>query len=269
MKFNLEIELNNEALTNNGIQLAAALRGVANRIDFNRSYGVGKSGEVFDVRGSTVGKWQVTAPAPGAAVKPDKPQVATKALCPKCGSSEITIRVDAYANYPMDGFDADGEPVADFDTPDVATFDDRDYVCDGCDFESHDSADFEPHEYENGDSKEYQVVVGNIGTVYDGPDVIQATLHYENYVKQSKSGYGKASSEPVTLMQDGEPIREHVPQVIDPSTWHTPSKATLAEAAERTRIGNTPTDEDPELCECGRPWDECATRDGEEMHDDR
>jgi hypothetical protein len=27
--------------------------------------------------------------------------------------------------------------------------------------------------------------------------------------------------------------------------------------------------ENPEICECGRPWNDCATRDGEEQHRDR
>ena len=55
----------------------------------------------------------------------------------------------------------------------------------------------------------YQVVVGNIGTVYDGDNADIADKHYEEYVEQSKSGRGRAGGEQVTLFVDGEPEREH------------------------------------------------------------
>ena len=72
------------------------------------------------------------------------PAPATTPVCPKCGKTSITIRVDAFAQYALEGWDKDGEIVADFATPaDVATFDDRAYVCDECSFESSDAADFQ------------------------------------------------------------------------------------------------------------------------------
>lgn len=53
----------------------------------------------------------------------------------------------------------------------------------------------------------YQVIVGNIGTVYDGTNKIAAMKCYREYVQQSKEGYGSAGHEPVTVFQDDE-VRE-------------------------------------------------------------
>jgi hypothetical protein len=62
--------------------------------------------------------------------------------------------------------------------------------------------------------REYQVYVDNVGKVYDGPDLAEATSVYEDYVRQG-------THESVVLMQDGrqlslfrldlsEPIQEHI-----------------------------------------------------------
>ncbi len=55
----------------------------------------------------------------------------------------------------------------------------------------------------------YQVIVGNIGTVYDGDNGFDARRTFMSYVKDSGAKYGRASGEPVTLMRDGEPVEEH------------------------------------------------------------
>jgi hypothetical protein len=55
----------------------------------------------------------------------------------------------------------------------------------------------------------YEVIVGNIGTVYSGASKAEAEKTYRTYVQQSKAGYGRASGEDVTLMVDGEIAREH------------------------------------------------------------
>lgn len=55
----------------------------------------------------------------------------------------------------------------------------------------------------------YQVIVGNIGTVYSGGDEHAAQMHYSEYVNQSAGNYGRASGEPVTLMENGEPVHEY------------------------------------------------------------
>ena len=59
--------------------------------------------------------------------------------------------------------------------------------------------------------KPFQVVVGNVGQVYDGSNYMQARAAYAEYVKQSKSGRGRAGNEPVTLFHNGEIKAEHFP----------------------------------------------------------
>lgn len=56
----------------------------------------------------------------------------------------------------------------------------------------------------------YQVIVGNIGTVYDGSNEKEATKHFREYKRQSERGLGRAGCEPVTLMEDNEVKREHL-----------------------------------------------------------
>lgn len=55
----------------------------------------------------------------------------------------------------------------------------------------------------------YELIVGNIGTVYTGDDRAEADRLFDHYVAQSKSERGRAGGEDVTLFEDGEPIREH------------------------------------------------------------
>ena len=54
----------------------------------------------------------------------------------------------------------------------------------------------------------YAVIVGNLGTVFDGANQRKAIRAFREYVSQSKAGYGRASGENVTLTRDGEPMRE-------------------------------------------------------------
>jgi DNA-directed RNA polymerase subunit M/transcription elongation factor TFIIS len=60
-----------------------------------------------------------------------EPEPAARARCPECGGEDVTVQCDAYANYTLWGFDAEGLPIL-LDEPDVQTFDDRTYVCDDC-----------------------------------------------------------------------------------------------------------------------------------------
>lgn len=57
----------------------------------------------------------------------------------------------------------------------------------------------------------YQVIVGNIGTTYDGNNMFEATADYNHYVRLSAAGQGRAGDETVTLMEDDEVSREFVP----------------------------------------------------------
>jgi len=60
---------------------------------------------------------------------------------------------------------------------------------------------------------QYEVVVGNIGTVYSGWSTKDAARTFMEYRVQSKSGYGRASHEPVTLFYDGEIVKEYIHEV--------------------------------------------------------
>ncbi len=55
----------------------------------------------------------------------------------------------------------------------------------------------------------FQVIVGNIGTVYSGDDDDAARCQYEYYAEASAAGYGRAGGEDVVLMADDEIEREH------------------------------------------------------------
>jgi len=62
---------------------------------------------------------------------------------------------------------------------------------------------------EDGGPPAIQVIVGNVGTVYDDDSIETAEEAFRTYVRQSKSGKGRASGEFVVLMQNGEVIKEH------------------------------------------------------------
>lgn len=59
---------------------------------------------------------------------------------------------------------------------------------------------------------EYEVVVGNVGTVYKGRNAVKAKTEYVHYVAESKGGKGRAGNEQVTLFQGGFPEQEYVPE---------------------------------------------------------
>lgn len=52
--------------------------------------------------------------------------------------------------------------------------------------------------------KAFQVVVGNLGQVYDGSNYMQARAVYAEYVRQSGAGIGRAAGEPVTMFHNGD-----------------------------------------------------------------
>jgi len=57
--------------------------------------------------------------------------------------------------------------------------------------------------------KPFQVVVGNVGHVYDGSNWMSACAVYSKYINMSKSNIGRAAGEPVTLFHNGEIKREY------------------------------------------------------------
>lgn len=56
----------------------------------------------------------------------------------------------------------------------------------------------------------YEVIVGNIGSVYSGDDYSEACRIYGEYCHLSSEGYGRADGESVFLLEDGEPAEEFV-----------------------------------------------------------
>ena len=57
----------------------------------------------------------------------------------------------------------------------------------------------------------YEVIVGNLGSVYSGANRKKATETFRAYAKQSKAGYGRAAGEEVWLLADDEIEREFTP----------------------------------------------------------
>ncbi len=56
----------------------------------------------------------------------------------------------------------------------------------------------------------YEVIVGNVGSVYQGRSRITALATYESYVEISKEHVGaRCFGEDVTLLVDGEIEQEH------------------------------------------------------------
>lgn len=56
---------------------------------------------------------------------------------------------------------------------------------------------------------EYQVIVGNIGIIYDGDSYEDAITIYDDYVDASKHKNSRVAGENVTIMQDGDPMVEY------------------------------------------------------------
>jgi hypothetical protein len=56
---------------------------------------------------------------------------------------------------------------------------------------------------------QYQVIVSNVGTVFDGNSQPHAQASYEQYKADSINVIGKAAGEDVTLMYKGEPMTEY------------------------------------------------------------
>ena len=55
----------------------------------------------------------------------------------------------------------------------------------------------------------FELVVGNIGTVYSGNNIMVAEQKFFSYVKDSKANYGRAAGEPVVLFHRGQIRREY------------------------------------------------------------
>lgn len=58
----------------------------------------------------------------------------------------------------------------------------------------------------------FELTVGNVGTVYTGRNKREASRLFRHYQELSESGSGRAGNETVTLFADNEIIREYIPQ---------------------------------------------------------
>ena len=56
---------------------------------------------------------------------------------------------------------------------------------------------------------QYEVLVGNVGSVYKGNDLDEAIKDFHDYVRMSNEGVGRASYENVSFFKNGEPITFH------------------------------------------------------------
>lgn len=61
--------------------------------------------------------------------------------------------------------------------------------------------------------RQFEIVVENIGTVYDGEDYWDAREKFVEYRSQSVNGVGRAADASVTWFKDGEPYQEHLPEL--------------------------------------------------------
>jgi hypothetical protein len=59
----------------------------------------------------------------------------------------------------------------------------------------------------------FEVVVGNIGTVYSGNNNKQALKDYKFYVNESDIPFGRASGESVTMFKNGETFKEFIGKI--------------------------------------------------------
>jgi len=58
---------------------------------------------------------------------------------------------------------------------------------------------------------QYEVIVGNIGSVHIGTNPVEARRIYGIYKAQSESGMGRAGNESVTILRNNEIDCEYVP----------------------------------------------------------
>ena len=58
--------------------------------------------------------------------------------------------------------------------------------------------------------KQYSVIVGNVGTVFNSTNKKDAIATYKEYVKMSGSSKGRVGGEDVVLTCNDDPLYEHL-----------------------------------------------------------
>ncbi len=67
----------------------------------------------------------------------------------------------------------------------------------------------------------YEVICGNIGTVYSGTSYTEACAKFDSYIAASKAECGRAGGEDVTMLADGDIKREYyAPRVYADANGH-------------------------------------------------
>lgn len=56
----------------------------------------------------------------------------------------------------------------------------------------------------------FEVIVGNVGTVYHGDDIEKARTIAATYIELSRGDSGRAAGESVTTLRDGAVIAEYI-----------------------------------------------------------
>jgi hypothetical protein len=64
----------------------------------------------------------------------------------------------------------------------------------------------------------FEIIVGNIGTVYRGNNFLQASSKFAWYVKQSKANIGRAAGEDVTFLHDDAIRKEYIGELSRKNT---------------------------------------------------
>ncbi len=82
------------------------------------------------------------------------------------------------------------------------------------------------------ETPKYEVVVGNVGTVYSGNNAVEANRTFREYVAQSRLSIGRAAGEDVTLLRNGEPAREHTGTQAEEDVAEAPVKVRMTVEVE-------------------------------------
>jgi hypothetical protein len=110
----------------------------------------------------------------------------------------------------------------------------------------------------------YEVIAGNVGTVYSGKSESDAAMSYIAYVDASERGEGRVGNEHVTMLVDGEIRNEHDPVAsllkrITESLQFEFDRA--VDAIIHERYVDVPNDERHALLrECEKIFDKAAER---------
>lgn len=87
----------------------------------------------------------------------------------------------------------------------------------------------------------YEIVVGNIGTVYSGHNHRTALQKYNEYIRQSQNTNGRAAGETVTFFYDGEIDREYIGEIDQKGNDTAETQIALANVIEAAKGVNKMT----------------------------